>query len=190
MQKIPKLIIILVMITQIIKSQTVIEQIVINNELVSKHRLILNTEINSGLGLLTTDTDFSNHFFGLTSGFRYGITKDFQGGLGAGLSFYNGGLLVPVYIDLRYFLNIGKMSLYPFGDAGLLLNFPDSKWNEGLFVNPGIGVRRLISDKLAISLGFGLFVQKRPEDLRDSFINAKFGISFLFKRPRQLPAIP
>jgi hypothetical protein len=182
MQKVPKLFIILVFITHIVNSQTVNDHIKRNQASVSKNRLIWNTELNAGLGLSITNTDYSDHFFGLTSVLGYGITKDFQGGVGAGISFYNGGVLIPVYLDLRYFLSFGKMSVFPFGNGGFLFNLPDSKWNEGLFVNPGLGVRRFISDKLSLSLGIGLFVQKRPDDLRDSFINAKLGINYIFKR--------
>ena len=182
MRKVPKLFTILLLITQIVNSQTFNDHIKKNQALVSKNRIIWNTELNAGLGLSITNTDYSDHFFGLTSVLGYGITKDFQGGVGTGISFYNGGVIFPVFLDFRYFHNFGKMSVFPFGDGGLLFNFPDSKWNEGLFVNPGLGVRRLISEKLAASLGVGLFVQKRPDDLRDSFINAKLGINYIFKK--------
>ncbi len=157
-----------------------------------KYSVVLNsrpglmniTEINVGFGLGDTSTDYSKRFLGLTSILGIGITRYFHGGIGTGISFYNGGLLVPLYLDLRYIFNFGKISAYAFGDGGLLLNFAESDGKTKIFINPGAGLTYPIYDNLTANLGAGLFLQSVKDQSRDSFINFKLGITYFFKNKK------
>ena len=74
-----------------------------------KPGLINISEFSAGFGIGETNVDYAKSFFGLTSILGYGFTKNLQTGIGTGLLFYNGGLLVPVYLDLRFMINFGKI---------------------------------------------------------------------------------
>ena len=135
-------------------------------------------ELTTGIGLGNTDVPFSKRFFGFTTVNGYQINKSFAAALGTGLSFYNDGLLVPLFIDFRYRFNIDLFTPYVFADGGFLLNFSDFKGTT-LFINPGIGVRYSISRNLAANLGSGLLLQS-GETGRNSFINLKTGVTYKF----------
>jgi hypothetical protein len=53
---------------------------------------------------------------------------------------------------------------------------PADIFTSGMFLNPGIGVKRKLSDKTAISVSGGLFVQRLDD--RASFVNVKVGLYF------------
>lgn len=150
----------------------------------SKPGLMNITELNVGFGLGDTNTDFAKRFFGLTSVLGYGITRNLHSGIGAGLSFYNGGTLVPLFLDLRYFINFGKISAYAFGDGGLLFNLAKETGSLRMFVNPGAGLRFKISKDLDANFGAGLFLQTKKDQSRDSFVNFKLGMTYLLKNKK------
>ena len=140
------------------------------------------TELNVGFGLGDTDADFAKRFLGVTSVLGYGITKNLHCGIGAGLSFYNGGMLVPLFIDIRYMIDFGKISAYAFGDGGLLFNFSESDDENRFLLNPGVGIQYPIGNKLSANLGAGLFMQTAKDKTRDSFVNLKIGITYAFRK--------
>ena len=150
----------------------------------SRPGLMNITELNVGFGLGDTDADFAKRFFGLTSILGYGITRNLHGGIGAGISLYNGGTLVPLFLDLRYIINLGKISAYAFGDGGLLFNLAKETGSLRMFVNPGAGLRFKISRDLDADFGAGLFLQTTKDQSRDSFINFKLGMTYLFKNKK------
>lgn len=133
------------------------------------------TEAVGGFGTGTTTTDYSQYLLGISSINGYVINSHFLTGIGAGLNAYNGGMAAPVYIDIRYTFNERKFTPYVFGDGGILLYFEEMD-APGLFINPGLGLITKISDKLAVNLGAGLFVQRMPR--LASFINFKLGFVF------------
>ena len=135
-------------------------------------------ELHFGIGLGITSVPYSKSFFGFTTVNGYQIHKNFVAGIGTGLSFYNGGLLVPLFLDFRYRFNIAPLTPYVFADGGFLLKFSDFKGTK-LFVNPGIGVRYSFSPKFAVNLGSGLLIQKGGV-AGDSFIDFKAGITYKF----------
>ena len=95
-----------------------------------------------------------------------------------GLSFYDAGLLVPLFLDFRYtFINI-KISPYIFGDGGLLLNVSDLNTTK-LFINPGAGVRYSFNRSFAMTLGAGILSQVDGNN-RASFVNLKAGGVYVF----------
>jgi hypothetical protein len=142
--------------------------------------LISISELNFGFGLGNTDADYAKRFFGLTSILGYGITKNLQAGIGAGLSFYNGGTLVPFFLDLRFIINLGKISAYAFGDGGLLFSFSESDYENNILLNPGVGINYQLGTKLTANLGAGLLSQTSKDKEHDSFVNLKLGITYKF----------
>ena len=148
----------------------------------SKSRLINITELNAGFGLGETSADFAKYFIGITSILGYSITKNLQSGIGVGMIYYNGGTLVPLFIDVRYLLNFGKTSVYPFGDGGFLFNAGKSGDVKRMFLNPGIGLRHSFTNNLSGNLGAGLFVQRGSDQSHDSFVNFKLGLTYVFNR--------
>jgi hypothetical protein len=135
-------------------------------------------ELTTGIGLGITDVPYSKSFFGFTTVNGYQINKSFVAALGTGLSFYNGGLLVPLFLDFRYRFKIDLITPYVFADGGLLLNFSDINVPK-LFVNPGIGIRYSFSRNIAVNLGSGLLIQSGGSG-RDAFINIKAGVTYKF----------
>lgn len=135
-------------------------------------------ELTAGFGLGVTDVPYSKSFFGFTTIWGYQSDKSFFIGGGTGLSFYDEGLLVPLFIDVRYWFGIKQYTPYFFGDAGFLLNFSDFMDGTKMFLNPGAGIIYHFQRKLAINLGIGLLVQQGTH--RDTFINIKTGVSYRF----------
>ena len=135
-------------------------------------------ELHLGIGLDNTDVPYSKSFFGITTVNGYQINKNFITGIGTGLSFYNGGLLIPLFLDFRYVFNIYPFTPYVFVDGGFLLNFSDFKGTK-LFVNPGVGIKYSFSTKFAVNLGSGLLIQSGRSVL-NTFINIKAGVTCKF----------
>lgn len=135
-------------------------------------------ELTYGIGIgLTTGAPYSNHFLGFTTLHGYQLNKSFLVAGGTGVYFYNGGTLIPLFLDLRYRVYISRFTPYVFGDGGFLLDFSGKK-DTRAFVNPGIGCSYTINPKLAVNLGTGLFVQWG--NVRDSYINIKAGVVYKF----------
>ena len=155
---------------------------IISNEserdLSSEPGFISINELTLGIGLGQTVLPYSRSFIGFTTVNGYQINKNFVAALGTGLYFYNGGLLVPLFLDLRYRINISRITPYVFTDGGLLLNFSDKNTRKP-FVNPGIGIEYSFSRKFAVNLGSGLMIQWSAL-YRDSFINFKTGVTYKF----------
>ena len=129
-------------------------------------------EFTAGIGLGDVTPPLSKSFFGITTIHGYQINKTFLVGGGTGVSFYNGGTLVPLFADVRYRFAINKFTPYLFGDGGLLFGGGETR----LFVNGGGGVRYTIDDRLGIHFGTGLWIQNGST--RDSYISFKLGLVF------------
>jgi len=135
-------------------------------------------ELHFGIGLGTTNVPYSKSFFGFTTINGYQINKNFVAAAGTGLSFYNGGMLVPLFLDFRFRFNISQFTPYFFGDGGFLLN-PSDLNSTKLFINPGLGIRYSFSKNLAANLGGGFLIQTGG-GTRDTFINIKMGVTYKF----------
>jgi hypothetical protein len=151
---------------------------------ISKSGFYNITEMNIGIGLGLTNEDYSKSFFGLTSSFDLGIIRNLLGGIGTGISFYNGGTLVPLYLDLRYFLNFNKISVYGSGYGGLLFNLTESDHGTNIFINPSAGLLFPLHDNLNANISVGVFVQTSDNQARNSFINLKLGITYMFNNKK------
>ena len=151
----------------------------------NKPYLILNSrpgyitinEFTSGFGLSGTVSPYSKYYFGFTTIHGYQVDQNFVFGAGTGLSYYNDGLLIPLFVDVRYRLMISTITLYAYGDAGFLLSPDDLNNQTRIFVNAGPGMRLAVNSKFAINASPGVLVQMGPTS-RASFINFRIGATF------------
>lgn len=135
-------------------------------------------EFTAGIGMGQTSGPYSSSFYGFTTAFGYQIDRNFIASGGTGISFYDAGILVPVFLDFRYRFNVIRFTPYLFADGGFLLDVSDLKGGTRIFINPGAGIRHPISRAMAITLGGGLLVQ--ATSIRDTFVNIKAGVSYKF----------
>lgn len=148
----------------------------------SRPGLMNITEINAGIGLYLVNEDYAKRVVNLTSILGVGLTKNLTGGIGVGVSLYNGGTVVPLFADFRYFFNLGKTRFFVLGEGGIFLNSNKTEDTPKYLVSPGIGVMLPVSKNLSINLGAALFTQFRQKDIgHDSFVNIKLGMTYLFK---------
>lgn len=147
---------------------------------------INTTEIMPAIGLSNTYAPYSKHFIGIVniSGYQISfknstISRKLNLGIGTGVLFYNGGALLPLFLDIRFFMNERTITPFVFASGGGLIHFKDFDAQSRLFINPGIGARYAISETVALDAGTGVFVQTGDPG-RDTFINFRLGISFKF----------
>jgi hypothetical protein len=138
---------------------------------------IMINELTGGFGLGITDAPYAKGFFGFTTIHGYQVNKALVVAGGTGVSFYNEGTLVPLFLDVRYRVYVSQWSLYLYGDGGTMLDFSD-KGDTRIFINPGFGGSYTISHKVAINLSAGLLTQLG--DARDSYITLKTGVVYKF----------
>lgn len=139
------------------------------------------TELTGGFGLANTSVDYSRSLIGITNVFGYDITRNLLIGGGTGVNIYNGGVMIPLYGDIRYTFGRGKLLPYVGGDAGLLVTVEDIG-SSGLFVNPMVGLNKKLNNKFSLHAGMGLLIQEAPSGMRNSFVNIKGGVDFRPKR--------
>ncbi|HLP72855.1 MAG TPA: hypothetical protein VK155_08140 [Bacteroidales bacterium] len=135
------------------------------------------TEIAAGFGLGETEPDYSASFIGLTEIGGFQFTKNINAGLGTGLLFYNGGTMMPFFIDFRYKFDAKTVTPYMFEQAGALLRF-DSFKDSKVFVTLGGGAQYAITRRMAVNLGVGLMLQSQTS--RDSFVTLRGGFTYMF----------
>ena len=145
---------------------------------VKKDKKYINiTELGAGFGLGDVSVDFSKSLFSVTNISGYVIDKNFMTGIGTGVNIYNGGVMVPLYRDLRYTFKETKFTPFLVADGGVLLYLKDLK-STGLFINPAVGLNKNINDKMTLHLSTGLFIQDAPAGTRNSFVNFRLGLSY------------
>lgn len=125
-----------------------------------------------GLG----EVDLSNRIaFEAIGGYQ--ITPNFFAGVGVGGQYFHqgeGAWEVPVFADLKY--DILNRSITPFVEAQIGYSFAD--W-EGLYLNPQVGARFRLNEKLGLNVGAGYLVQKlKGCDGTSGDITFKVGIDF------------
>ena len=147
----------------------------------SRPGLMNITELNAGIGLYTINRDYAKRVFNLTSVLGIGLTKNLTGGIGVGVSLYNGGTLVPLFADFRYFFNVGKTRFFVLGEGGIFLHSNKTEDMPKYLVSPGVGLVLPVSRSVSVNLGAALFTQFSQEGFgHDSFANIKLGMSFIF----------
>ena len=136
-------------------------------------------ELTGGPGLAGKTQPYSKYFFGFSSVNGYQVNSDFFLGVGLGVSFYDAGLLVPLFLDFRYAFSTGQLSPYLYADGGLRLKV--SNLNETkLFINPGVGARYALSRNLALDLSVGILSHASGFN-RESFVDLKLGVIYKFR---------
>jgi hypothetical protein len=140
--------------------------------------LISITEFQYGYGTGDINVPYSQSFTGFTALIGYQINRSFIIAAGTGLSKYNGGSLVPLFLDIRYAIKISRLTPYFFGDGGLLLNFTNIN-EANMFINPGIGIRYSITRKIGINLSTGIMIQTASLNM-NAFFNLKTGLAYKF----------
>jgi len=134
---------------------------------------ITNNEFTSGFGLGNVSLPFTKTFFGFNTIHGYQINRFFVISGGTGALFYNGGTLIPVFMDLRYRIHFNLFTPFLSGDGGFLLN-PDGA--SKMFLNTAAGLRYSLNEKLGATLATGLWIQMG--ETRDTFINIKMGLVY------------
>jgi hypothetical protein len=141
-------------------------------------------EIAGGFGLSHTSLSNSKYYYGLTTTHGYqlniyglNVNRDLFGGVGTGVLFYEGGLHIPLSLDLRFAWNINKISPFVSGDGGFLFSIDDVDYKTMMIINGGGGIKIKINPNLYATFGTGLRVQMAVGGRR-SFVNAKIGLGF------------
>ena len=134
-------------------------------------------ELSFGFGLSDKAVPFSDFYYGVTSVHGYQLDESFALGGGIGLSKYGDGVLIPLFVDLRYRFNISTLTFYLFGDGGFMLDPSDFNGGTMLFVNAGPGVRMALSPQFAVNLSPAILIQMGPSN-RSSFLNIKLGATY------------
>ena len=142
-------------------------------------------ELTAGYGLGSIETPYSKYFYGFTTihGYEFNIAPfNIKSGLfvgaGTGMLFYDEGAMFPLLADMRYTITRRKISPFVFGNGGLLVNIDDIRNQSMLSIKGGAGARIRLSEKLNLSIGTGLTMQLHRDDLRDTFLNLKAGVTF------------
>ena len=137
-------------------------------------------EINAGFGLSGTSVEYAKSFYGFTSVNGYQVNEVFMVGGGTGLLFFNDGLLIPLYVDMRVRIKVDDLTPFLSGSGGLLLNPSDFDSGSRMFINPSAGVRLSMSRNLGLSASAGLWMQMGSGIGRASFVNLKVGMVYKF----------
>ena len=140
-------------------------------------------ELTAGYGLRVTSEDYSKYFVGFTTTHGYqlnlfglNVKNNLFGGLGTGVLFYNGGLLIPLYGDIRLTWNRKKLTPFIFGRSGLLINPDDLDLGTRQFLNLG-GIRLNSMNSLPLPFKPWL-IQMGNLVPRDAFVDLKVGLAF------------
>jgi len=135
------------------------------------------TELNGAYGINIRNVPYAHYFYGISNVSGLFVNKHFISGIGVGVLAYNSGVTAPLYLDFRYHFSKRTFTPYLYADGGLILKFDYMK-EPMLFINPGVGLYKSISDKFALNLGAGIFIQ-RDDVAKASFLNFKLGLIYL-----------
>lgn len=145
---------------------------------VSSPGFVSITEFNGAPGLKDTISVNSAYYLGLTNVFGYQIDKNFFGGIGLGYYHYDGGYLLPVFLEYRYSYYLRSFTPFIYGDGGMLIHPGEFADESKIFINPGVGVSRVISRHLEANLSAGFMIQARSTLTRVTFVTFKLGIIY------------
>jgi len=143
-------------------------------------RFITAAEILGGWGMSGTDLPFSRWITGGNVTFGMEFNKRFLAGIGTGAHIFNGGTLMPIFLEFRYGFPMRNFTPYIYSKGGPLINF-SGYHHSNLFLNAGIGLRHQLSDNLALNFGTGLYSHNSGVSDRDSFLTLNIGLLFTSK---------
>jgi len=147
------------------------------------------TEITYGFGMSETSTPFADNYYGLTTAAGWRFANGLALGLGTGYLKYNAGeentgWMMPLFIDVRYFIGQQKNKFFVMADGGILINYEDFKEQGRYFANPAVGIVIPVAKSTQLSFAAGLYTQydydffEKDVMYRDTFINLKLGLLF------------
>lgn len=140
-------------------------------------RFITAAELTGGWGMNTTDIPYAHWLSGATVVAGLEFNRRFLAGFGAGAHIFNGGTLIPIFVEFRYGFPTKNFTPYLFSKGGALLNF-ESNNSSNIFLNAGIGLRHQFSDKLGFNFGTGLYTHNSGQYGRSSFLTMNLGLIF------------
>jgi hypothetical protein len=132
--------------------------------------------INEGIGGICfngSGAAGAKTLIGLNSIHGYQVNRTFIIAAGTGISMYNDGIMVPVFLDFRFNFAIRTLSPFIMGEGGLLIN-PGS--STALFISPGAGIRYAPSRNFAFNIGSALLVQ--VAGTQDVYLTFRAGLAF------------
>ena len=134
-------------------------------------------ELSGGPGLRIIDVPYSRYYVGGSMLFGLEFNKRFLTGIGTGIHIFNGGSMVPLFLEFRYGLPLKKWTPFIFSQGGALFNISDVHLTSVFYV-VGAGLRHPFNDNLALSLGAGIYTHSSGISSHDSFLNFKVGLIF------------
>ena len=134
------------------------------------------TEVNLATGLGEVGPDFSKGFGGLTTVNGYRFNESFQAGVGIGYLQYDGGGVLPLYLDGRYYLLKKRNKVFAGASSGFMFPLVETEHSGGLFVAPVAGIEVPIKNRSSLTFSAGLSTQWLRNPARDTFANFKVGI--------------
>ncbi len=139
--------------------------------------------VAGGIGLGNKDYDYENRLISVDNIFGYRINRKFLTGLGAGIHFYDGGVLLPLFLDLRYTFKQGSIKPFLSADGGFLIT-PEKFTDTNTFLQPMIGLskRTGLKSYMHISTGLTIIQTPQPDRYRSSFFTIKGSFSFSGKK--------
>jgi hypothetical protein len=148
------------------------------------------TEAYVAKGLSYTTTPFSASTLGFTTINGYKVDENFRTGVGVGYYAYNGGGLIPLFLDLRYSFRAtplnykqiqsgkSKPSFFLYADGGYLINPQNIMYGTRMMLNPGVGFMKPITELISASFSIGIMTQMGDGLPKSSFLNTKIGLHF------------
>jgi hypothetical protein len=164
----------------------------INEAMKEQHRIdslklqpkfVYGAGLLAGYGLNVKNIPYSHYFAGPDVFAGMEFRRRFLAGIGTGVHIFNGGTLMPLFLEFRYGFEEKKNTPFIYSRGGPLLHFGSYDLSN-LFLNAGIGVRHQISENSAYNLGVGIYSHNSGTSGRDSFIEAEFGLIFSKKEPK------
>ena len=143
--------------------------------------IITLNEFTFGAGMASQETPYSKSFFGVTTLLGYQANKTVMVGAATGLLYYyNDGLLIPVYADIRVNLMQDIIVPYLSGSGGILLNPSDLDSGIRTFINPAAGLMYSFKRNFSVNVSVGAFVQMASNTSSANFVNLKAGVTYKF----------
>ena len=140
-------------------------------------RFVTSGGLDGGFGINYNNVPYSKQFIGASVLFGMEFNRRFLGGIGTGAHIFNGGTLMPIFLEFRYGFPRQKNTPYIFSRGGPLINF-NSYSESNLFLNAGIGLRNQLSENLAFNFATGIYSHNSGISGRDSFISVNLGLIY------------
>jgi len=139
--------------------------------------------VGGGIGLKQSSLDYENRLISIDNIFGYQINRYFTTGIGVGAHFYDGGMLFPLFLDMRYKFGMGNLKPFISADGGFLLKFDDF-FESSTFLQPMLGLSKKVGQKSYLNLSTGLTIIHTPVlgQHRASFFTIKAAFQFPGKK--------